>query len=150
MAAQLMTVSAVQAIADDIRSRILRGEYPADTSFTETDVAARYEVARPTAKAAIEKLVAESMLERRTNKTAKVITLGPEDVRDIYRTRARLEKAVLLELAESRSVPPAAVAAQRDLERIDSGSGLDTVEPGHAVPHGARGQYRQPADQPHV
>ncbi|MEV7133772.1 GntR family transcriptional regulator [Arthrobacter sp. NPDC093128] len=129
MATQLMTVSVVQAIADDIRSRILRGEYPSDTSFTETDVAARYEVARPTAKAAIEKLVSESLLERPTNKTAKVMTLGPDDVRDIYLTRARLEKAVLLELAESRTVPPAAVAAQRDLERIDSGSGLDTVDP---------------------
>jgi DNA-binding GntR family transcriptional regulator len=126
---QLVTVSLVEAIADDIRSNILRGEYPGDASFTETEVAARYEVARPTAKAAIEKLVAESLLERRSNKTARVIKLGPEDVRDIYDTRARLEKAVLVQLAKSRKVPAGALAAQRDLERLAGTSGLDTVEP---------------------
>ena len=129
VAAQLMTVSLVEAIAEDIRKRILRGEYRGDASFTETDVAARYDVARPTAKAAIEKLVSESLLERRSNKTARLVTLGPEDVRDIYKTRARLEQAALRELAETRSVPAAALAAQRELEQLSGDSGLDTVDP---------------------
>ncbi|WP_461163929.1 GntR family transcriptional regulator [Arthrobacter sp. R4-81] len=129
MVAQLMTVSLVEAIADDIRKRILRGEYQGETTFTEADVAARYEVARPTAKAAIEKLVAESLLERRSNKTARLVTLGPDDVRDIYKTRARLEQAALLELSETRTVPPGALAAQRELEQLTDGSGLDTVDP---------------------
>ena len=128
-ATRLMTVSLVEAISEDIRSAIMRGEYPPDASFTETSVAEQYDVARPTAKAAIEKLVAESLLERRTNKTARVIKLGPEDVRDIYLTRARLEKSVLLELAATRGVPEAAIAAQRDLERLEGGSGFDTVDP---------------------
>jgi DNA-binding GntR family transcriptional regulator len=129
VAAQLMTVSLVEAIAEGIRKRILRGEYRGDASFTETDVAARYDVARPTAKAAIEKLVSESLLERRSNKTARLVTLGPEDVRDIYKTRARLEQAALRELAETRSVPAAALAAQRELEQLSGDSGLDTVDP---------------------
>lgn len=124
-----MTVSLVEAIAEDIRKRILRGEYQGDASFTETEVAARYDVARPTAKAAIEKLVSESLLERRSNKTARLVTLGPEDVRDIYKTRARLEQAALRELAETRSVPAAALAAQRELEQLSGDSGLDTVDP---------------------
>ncbi|MGO4189613.1 GntR family transcriptional regulator [Pseudarthrobacter sp. TAF60_1] len=129
MVTHLLTVSLVEAIADDIRSRILRGEYPPDASFKEVEVAATYEVARPTAKAAIEKLVAESLLERRSNKTARVVTLTPDDVRDIYRTRARLEKAALLHLAETKTVPAAALAAQEDLERISGGSGIDIVDP---------------------
>ncbi|CAH0290327.1 hypothetical protein SRABI83_04186 [Arthrobacter sp. Bi83] len=129
MTAQPATASRVDVIADDMRSRILRGEYVGDTSFTETDVATRYDVARPTAKAAIEKLVSESVLERSTNKTARVIKLGPEDVRDIYFTRARLEKAVLLQLAQARSVPAGAIAAQRELELLDANSGFDTVDP---------------------
>lgn len=130
MVTQLMTVSVVEAIAGDIRSRVLRGEYQADASFTENEVATRYGVARPTAKAAIEKLVAESLLERRTNKTAKIVSLGPEDVRDIYRTRARLEKAALLHLAETRTAPLGALAAQRELEGLGpDSSGLDTVDP---------------------
>lgn len=127
--AQLMTVSLVEAIAADIRSRILRGGYPADASFKEVEVAAEYEVARPTAKAAIEKLVSESLLVRRSNKTARIVTLTPEDVRDIYKTRALLEKAALLHLAGARSVPAGALAAQEELERVAGGSGLDIIDP---------------------
>lgn len=129
VAAQLMTVSVVEAIAADIRARILAGEYRADAAFTETEVAARYDVARPTAKAAIEKLVSESLLERRTNKTARLVRLGPEDVRDIYQTRARLEKAALVELARTRRVPAAALEAQRELGILDGKSGVETVDP---------------------
>ena len=126
---QLMTVSLVEAIAADIRSRILRGAYPADASFKEVEVAAEYEVARPTAKAAIEKLVSEALLVRRSNKTARIVTLTPEDVGDIYKTRALLEKAALLQLAETRSIPAGARAAQEELERITGGSDLDIVGP---------------------
>ena len=126
---QLMTVSLVEAIAADIRSRILRGAYPADASFKEVEVAAEYEVARPTAKAAIEKLVSEALLVRRSNKTARIVTLTPEDVGDIYKTRALLEKAALLQLAETRSIPAGARAAQEELERITGGSDLDIVDP---------------------
>src|SRR5207244_455072 len=86
------------------RARILRGECPPNTAFTEAEVSARYEVARPTARAAIQKLVAESLLERRANKTARVAMLGPEDVRDIYWTRARIEKAALQELAQTQAL----------------------------------------------
>lgn len=129
MTAQVVSASLVDTIADDLRSRILRGEYPGETSFTETDVATRYEVARPTARAAIEKLVSEAVLERPTNKTARVIKLGPEDVRDIYLTRARLEKAVLVQLAQARSVPAGALAAQHELEQLDGSSGFDIVDP---------------------
>jgi len=127
--AQAVSASLVDAIADDIRSQILRGDYPAETLFTETDVATRYEVARPTAKAAIEKLVSEAMLERPTNKSARVVKLGPEDVRDIYFTRARLEKAAIVQLAQAHSVPKGALAAQQELEQLDGSSGFDTVDP---------------------
>jgi DNA-binding GntR family transcriptional regulator len=126
---QLVTVSLVDAVAADVRSRILRGGYPAGASFKEVEVAAEYEVARPTAKAAIEKLVSESLLVRRSNKSARIVTLTPDDVRDIYRTRALLEKAALLQLAEARSVPAGALAAQEELERASGGSGLDIVDP---------------------
>ncbi|WP_457973007.1 GntR family transcriptional regulator [Arthrobacter sp. D1-17] len=126
---RLMTVSLVEAIAADIRSRILRGDYPADASFKEVEVAAEYEVARPTAKAAIEKLVSESLLVRRSNKTARIVTLTPDDVRDIYKTRALLEKAALLQLAGARSVPASALSAQEELERLGGRSGLDIIDP---------------------
>jgi DNA-binding GntR family transcriptional regulator len=108
VAARVLTASLVETITDDMRSRILGGGCPGETTFTETGVATRYEVARPTARVAIEKLVSEAVLERPMSKTARLIKLGPDDVRDIYFTRARLEKAVLLQLAQARSVPPKA------------------------------------------
>lgn len=73
--------------------------------------------------------MSESLLERRSNKSARVITLTPEDVRDIYKTQGRLEKAALLHLAETRVVPAGALIAQQELERTIGGSGLDIVEP---------------------
>lgn len=129
MSARVSAVSIVDAVAEDLRERILHGDIAPDTAFTEASIAEQYSVARATGKAAIEKLVAESLLERRTNKTARVVTLGPDEVRDIYNTRALLEKGVLALLATTRTVPAAAREAQKDLEALDGTSGYDSVDP---------------------
>lgn len=51
MSARLGVVSVVQAMINDLRSRIFDGELPPGTPLGEVDVAAHYGVARPTAKA---------------------------------------------------------------------------------------------------
>jgi DNA-binding GntR family transcriptional regulator len=105
-------VSVVDAIAADLREQVLVGRAAPGSPLTEQDVAQRYDVARPTAKAAIEALVFEGLLERRTHKTARVVQLGPDDVRDIYRSRANLESQVL-----------------REILAMDDASALDVVGP---------------------
>lgn len=122
-------VSVVDAIAADLRERILSGRSVPGAPLTESDVAERYEVARPTAKGAIEALVFEGLLERKTHKTARVVKLGPEDVRDIYRSRANLESQVLRELALLRNVPAEARSANAEILTLDDGSALDVVVP---------------------
>ena len=122
-------VSVVDAIATDLRERILTGRAAPGTPLTESDVAERYEVARPTAKGAIEALVFEGLLERKTHKTARVVRLGPEDVRDIYRSRANLESQVLRELALLRNVPDEARSANAEILAIGDESALDVVGP---------------------
>jgi DNA-binding GntR family transcriptional regulator len=122
-------VSVVDAVADDLRALVLRGELTAGDGLTESDVAARYDVARPTAKAAIEKLVSESLLRRTTHRTARVVALGVDDVRDIYRTRGFLERGAIRRLAENRSVPPEAVRANREILLVGNTSSQDIVEP---------------------
>jgi DNA-binding GntR family transcriptional regulator len=126
---RIAAVSIVEAIAADLRSRIFSGDLGSGQSLTETEVASSYEVARPTAKASIEKLVAEGLLDRGTHKTARVVDLGPDSVRDIYIARAYLESEVLRRLARTKAVPQTAVQANRDIAAVQSGAPLDVVEP---------------------
>lgn len=129
MAGRISAVSIVEAVASDLRQRIFSGELGSAQALTETEVASSYEVARPTAKAAIEKLVAEGLLVRGAHKTARVTDLGPDSVRDIYLARAYLESEVLRRLAAARSVPEGAVKANQDIAGLATGAPLDVVEP---------------------
>lgn len=129
MASGLRVVSVVDAIAENLRDAILGGDLPPGTPLTETDVAGRFEVARPTAKAAIEKLVGDMLLDRGNHKTARVRRLGPDDVRDIYRTRATIESGVLRQLAQTGLVPAGAREANDEIRTIDDGSAFAVVKP---------------------
>lgn len=130
MVVRVQVPSVVDAIADDLRRGVLSGELAPGVSLTEAEVAGRYEVARATAKAAIERLVAEAVLERSTHKTARVIRLGPADVQDIYLSRAILEAEVLRRLARARTpIPEAAREANEEIRRCGNGSSLEIVAP---------------------
>lgn len=129
MAIPVAAISIVDAIANDLRTRLFAGELTADVALTEIEVAASYDVARPTAKAAIERLVAEGLLVRGVHKTARVAALGPDAVRDIYLARAYLESEVLRRLAATRTVPADAVRANRDIAALVDDSPMAVVEP---------------------
>jgi Transcriptional regulators len=125
----IVVTSVIDAVVDDLRSQVLARELPPDHPLTEADVAARYDVARPTAKAAIERLVAEKVLVRKNHKTARVVKLGPGDVRDIYRTRVYLESEVLRRLAAGKVVPAEARAANAEIEALWQQGIWDIVGP---------------------
>jgi DNA-binding GntR family transcriptional regulator len=74
-------------------------------------VAQMFDVARPTAKAAIEQLVQVGLLRRTRHKAARVPVLGANDVADIYLTRAIVESAAARMLAERGEVPQSAALA---------------------------------------
>jgi DNA-binding GntR family transcriptional regulator len=129
MSLRVTATSIVDAIANDLRSRLFAGELTTDVALTETEVATSYEVARPTAKAAIEKLVAEGLLVRGAHKTARVTDLGPDAVRDIYLARSYLESGILRHLSRGRTVPQDAVQANADIAALKDGSPMAVVEP---------------------
>jgi DNA-binding GntR family transcriptional regulator len=108
MANELHVPSLVDAVYEAVRKWILTGEVQGGHPVTEMDLAQRFSVARPTAKAAVERLVHEGLLRRATNKTARVPLLVTEDIRDLYRTRAFLERGVVTTLAAKRLVPDSA------------------------------------------
>jgi DNA-binding GntR family transcriptional regulator len=124
-----MVTSVVDAVGSDIRRRIFSGELAPGAALTEIVVSADYEVSRPTAKAAIEKVAGEGLLERGAHKTARVPVLTPDDVRDIYRTRLRLESEAVRELAADRRVPASAVAANDRVRASGTASSIASVEP---------------------
>ncbi|MFS0734153.1 GntR family transcriptional regulator [Microbacterium sp. 1P10UB] len=126
---RLEVVSVIDAVTADLRARVLSGDLPPGLALVETDVAGRYDVARPTAKAAIENLVRERLLERSAHKTARVMRLTPADARDIYRSRALIEAEALRVLARTGIVPPEARAANAEIAALTDASPRDAVDP---------------------
>ncbi|MDR2896828.1 MAG: GntR family transcriptional regulator [Propionibacteriaceae bacterium] len=129
MVRNITVTSVVDAVVNDLKAQVLTQELPAGTALTEHDVASRYDVARATAKAAIERLVATKVLERSTNKTARVVLLGPDDVRDIYNTRIYLESEVLRRLAQKHSYPASSRAANAEIKALWADGIWDITDP---------------------
>ncbi|WP_417367693.1 GntR family transcriptional regulator [Glutamicibacter arilaitensis] len=129
MAVRLGVVSVVQAIVKSLRARIFSGELAPGTPLGEVDVAAHYEVARPTAKAALENLVASGLLTRNAHQSAKVTLLTSADARDIYRTRAIIEAEAVRLLASTSQVPEAARQANAEITALRDASPIDIVDP---------------------
>jgi DNA-binding GntR family transcriptional regulator len=102
-------------ISDELRARIVDGREVPGSTVTESAVAMQYGVTRPTAKIAIERLVAEGLLHRESHAAARVPQLSRDDIHDVFVNRAMLEAAATSALATAGAVPPDAVAAQRDL-----------------------------------
>lgn len=127
--APLGVVGIVDAVTHRLRTRILAGEIAAGTALTEAKVSASFSVARPSAKAAIEQLVASGLLVRTAHRSARVIAIDADMVRDVYRTRTRLESAALRELAAARAVPDAATAANAEILAMPPGPDPATVGP---------------------
>jgi DNA-binding GntR family transcriptional regulator len=101
------------AIYDELRSRVLAQLDAPGTPFTESAIALRFGVARPTAKMAIERLVAEGLLRRETHSTARIPELSRDDIVDLFENRAIVEGAALAKLATGGTIPAEALAAHR-------------------------------------
>jgi len=105
------------AIATDLRASILNQTDPPGASITESAVALRFGVARPTARLAIDKLVADGLLRREAHRAARVPVLSRDDIVDLFDNRALLEAAAVSAL---QSIPAAALVAHRALGASDN------------------------------
>ena len=118
------------AIYDALRVSILEQRDAPGTSITESAVALRFGVARPTAKLAIERLVAEGLLRREAHRAARVPELGRDDIIDLFESRAVVESAAVAALARQGMIPAAALAAHHALTeraRTDGGFAEDDI-----------------------
>ncbi|HEY5230116.1 MAG TPA: GntR family transcriptional regulator [Galbitalea sp.] len=112
------------AIYDELRAGILAQVDAPGATFTESAVALRFGVSRPTAKMAIERLVSEGLLRRESHSAARIPVLSRDDVIDLFENRAIIEGAALAKLAARGTIPAEALAAHRALQ-----DGADTDAP---------------------
>jgi len=115
-----MTTDATSGVLPDaiysaLRSAIISQDIAPGTSVTESAAALRFGVARPTAKTAIERLVADGLLRREMHQTARVPRLSRVDIVDLYDSRAVVESAAIGALASGGTLPADALAAHRAL-----------------------------------
>jgi DNA-binding GntR family transcriptional regulator len=104
------------SIYEELRTRILAQTDAPGTTFTESAIALRFGVARPTAKTAIERLVAEGLLRRESHSAARIPELSRDDIVDLFENRAIVEAAALSRLASAGTIPAQALAAHRALQ----------------------------------
>jgi DNA-binding GntR family transcriptional regulator len=116
------------AIYDELRVRILSQADASGATFTESAVAEQFGVARPTAKMAIERLVAEGLLRREAHQAARVPELSRDDILDLFDSRAIVEAAALARLATAGTIPAEALAAHRALQADAADDSFATLD----------------------
>ncbi|GII93522.1 GntR family transcriptional regulator [Sinosporangium siamense] len=102
MTLPLRAVSAVAALADALRARVLSGDIAPGTSLPEQELAAAYGVARPTVREALAVLVHEGLLRRERNRSAYVPEVTAADLADLMFVRAALEDLMATALCGTR------------------------------------------------
>jgi DNA-binding GntR family transcriptional regulator len=102
-------------IYEAVRTRIIYQVEVPGTTLTESAIALRFGVARPTAKLALERLVADGLLRRGAHRAARVPQMSRDDIGDVFENRAIVEAVASGALARAGVVPPAAIAAHSRL-----------------------------------
>lgn len=108
--------SLTDALYESLRMRIINGEIKGGERLTEARVSTEYSVARPTAKACLERLTAEGLLRRTAHKTAVVPVFDAGELVDLFIAREAVELAAVTRLAATARVPDDAVHAQAAIE----------------------------------
>ncbi|MFF0575068.1 GntR family transcriptional regulator [Streptosporangium saharense] len=102
MTVPLRPVSAVNALADALRGRVLSGEIAPGTPLPEQELSALYGVARPTVREALAVLVHEGLLRRERHRSAQVVEVTVADLDDLMFVRRPLEDLMATALAGRR------------------------------------------------
>jgi DNA-binding GntR family transcriptional regulator len=112
-----------EAIYQGLREDILGLRQAPGSLVTESAVATRFQVARPTAKLAIERLVSEGLLRREAHRAARVPMLSREDIIDLYDNRALVESEACARVAADGAIPAEALRAHRELVQLSKVDG---------------------------
>ena len=89
--AELERVSTVDALINALRRRILDGDLPAGERLVERELTEHYVVARHSLRAALRSLAGEGLVVLEPNRGARVATLTPQGLLELFELRAALE-----------------------------------------------------------
>jgi DNA-binding GntR family transcriptional regulator len=130
-------VTTVDTVTNALRDEILSGERPAGARLVESELTARYGVARHSLRAALRALQAEGLVKVETNRGARVNHLDAQDVLQLYELRTALEvEAARLALERHNGTLPVRDALNTLTQACESGSWGD-INLAHAGLHSA-------------
>ena len=93
-------VTANEWLFQQLRSKIISGEYEPGAVMRQEEIASRYDVSRMPVREAMRRLEAEGLVEQRPHRGVIVADLDADDAYDLFQIRAYLES-----YAARRSVP---------------------------------------------
>jgi DNA-binding GntR family transcriptional regulator len=130
---KLRPVSTVDALAGDLRRRVLSGEIAPGTALPEQELSTLYGVARPTVREALAALVHEGLLRRERNRSAYVPKVTTGDLDDLMYVRRPLEDLMAARLAGRRVA--SADAALTRMAELPAGAPWADVVAEHMTLH---------------
>ncbi len=114
-----------------LREAIVSGDIAAGSKISEPELANRYGVSRASLREALSRLEACSLVKRRTNVGARVVSLSLGELLEIYRVREALEGMAARLAAEQMSD-----AQLQDLQQLlNEASGFDPTDINHDFHH---------------
>lgn len=114
----LLPPTLVATVADELRHRILRGQYRPGEKLSEVTLAQELGVSRPPLREAMRLLQQEGLLASEPRKGMFLATLTPEDIRDIYTVRLALE-SLAVDLALPLNDPAQLQPLRDSIERME-------------------------------
>ncbi|MBL4929549.1 GntR family transcriptional regulator [Fuscibacter oryzae] len=115
------------AIVDDIRRDLLTGRLPPGSLLSQTDLATAHGVSRIPVRDALQALAAEKLVTIVPGKGARVLSLTPEELAELYDLRILLEGDLI-----ARATSLADAAAHAEAEYACRKSSLEAGRPGWA------------------
>jgi DNA-binding GntR family transcriptional regulator len=108
-------LSAVEALAEKLKARILNGDFAPGEFLRDIKMADEYEVARNTFRSAAQLLVSFGLLLKVPHRGFCIPEFGPDDIVDIARLRGVLETEAVRMIILNGTVPEDALAAVEKL-----------------------------------
>jgi DNA-binding GntR family transcriptional regulator len=125
--AELDTRTVTDAVADLLAERILSGKWAPGSVVSELGVKREFGVSRPTARGAIERMVANGLLKRDAYRSAHVPVVDAQLVEDVYLAREAIEGTAARRAADRRLSIPGAVAAAEAMRSLPADCSVNDV-----------------------